>query len=194
MIIFFLWYVINAIETEALFETILLFIGICFGIFLALAMYESYLNAVVYPYTDNKIYRRLYSKLYAKARNVEENGVNLSGGEGQKLAVVRVFYKDANLIILDEPSSALDPIAEYHLNHSMLTAAENKSVVFIYHRLSTTRIADRIYMLEKGRIIETGSHAGLLDHNGKYAEMWRVQAEQLFLYSGNFFAQFSIWL
>ncbi len=71
MSIFFLRYVINAIETEAPFETILLFIGICFAVFLGLAMYDSYLNAVVYPYTDNKIYRRLYSKLYAKARNVE---------------------------------------------------------------------------------------------------------------------------
>lgn len=110
----------------------------------------------------------------------EENGMNLSGGEGQKLAVARVFYKDANLIILDEPSSALDPIAEYHLNHSMLTAAENKSVIFISHRLSTTRIADRIYMLEKGRIIEEGSHAELLERKGKYAEMWRVQAGQYY--------------
>lgn len=108
----------------------------------------------------------------------EDNGVNLSGGEGQNLAVARVFYKDANLIILDEPSSALDPIAEYHLNKSMLTAAENKSVVFISHRLSTTRIADRIYMLEKGRIIETGSHAELLAIGGKYSQMWRVQAGQ----------------
>ena len=108
----------------------------------------------------------------------EDDGVNLSGGEGQKLAVARVFYKDANLIILDEPSSALDPIAEYHLNHSMLTAAENKSVVFISHRLSTTRIADRIYMLENGRIIEEGSHSELLESGGKYAEMWRVQAGQ----------------
>lgn len=108
----------------------------------------------------------------------EENGVNLSGGEEQKLAVARVFYKDANLIILDEPSSALDPIAEYHLNHSMLTAAENKSVVFISHRLSTTRIADRIYMLENGRIIEEGSHSELLERGGKYAAMWKVQAGQ----------------
>ncbi len=108
----------------------------------------------------------------------EDDGVNLSGGEGQKLAVARVFYKNANLIILDEPSSALDPIAEYHLNHSMLTAAENKSVVFISHRLSTTRIADRIYMLENGRIIEEGSHSELLKSGGKYAEMWEVQAGQ----------------
>lgn len=108
----------------------------------------------------------------------EDDGVNLSGGEGQKLAVARVFCKNANLIILDEPSSALDPIAEYHLNHSMLTAAEHKSVVFISHRLSTTRIADRIYMLEKGRIIEEGSHAELLAYGGKYADMWSVQAGQ----------------
>lgn len=108
----------------------------------------------------------------------EEDGVNLSGGEGQKLATARVFYKDANLIILDEPSSALDPIAEYHLNQSMLTAAENKSVVFISHRLSTTRIADRIYMLENGQIIEEGSHGELLERNGKYAQMWKVQAGQ----------------
>ena len=108
----------------------------------------------------------------------EKDGVNLSGGEGQKLAVARVFYKDANLIILDEPSSALDPIAEYHLNQSMLTAAEKKSVVFISHRLSTTRIADRIYMLENGRIIEEGSHEELLALGGKYAGMWKVQAGQ----------------
>lgn len=108
----------------------------------------------------------------------EDDGVNLSGGEGQKLAVARVFYKEANLIILDEPSSALDPIAEYHLNHSMLSAAEHKSVVFISHRLSTTRIADRIYMLENGSIIEEGSHDTLLENGGKYAKMWRVQAGQ----------------
>ena len=108
----------------------------------------------------------------------EEQGVNLSGGEGQKLAVARAFYKEANLIILDEPSSALDPISEYHLNQSMLTAAQHKSVVFISHRLSTTRIADRIYMLENGRIIEEGSHNELLERKGKYAQMWKAQAGQ----------------
>lgn len=89
-----------------------------------------------------------------------------------------MFYKDADLIILDEPSSALDPIAEYHLNRSMLSAAENKSVIFISHRLSTTRNADHIYMLEKGRVIEEGSHPELLGLGGKYAGMWKVQAGQ----------------
>lgn len=107
-----------------------------------------------------------------------QDGVNLSGGESQKLAIGRVFYKNAGLIILDEPSSALDPIAEYQLNHSMLEAAENKTVIFISHRLSTTRLADRIIMLENGQIAEQGTHEQLLLLNGKYAAMWRAQAGQ----------------
>jgi len=105
-----------------------------------------------------------------------KEGVNLSGGESQKLAIARVFYKDAGLMILDEPSSALDPIAEYQLNHAMLTATKDKTVIFISHRLSTTRIADRIIMLEDGRIVEQGSHEELLSKDGKYAQMWKVQA------------------
>ena len=105
-----------------------------------------------------------------------ETGVNLSGGESQKLALSRVFYKNAGLMILDEPSSALDPIAEYQLNHAMLEATGDKTVIFISHRLSTTRIADRIIMLEKGNIVEQGTHEELLAMNGKYAQMWKVQA------------------
>ena len=106
----------------------------------------------------------------------EENGVELSGGESQKLAVARGFYKDTSLIILDEPSSALDPIAEYNLNKFMFEAAKDKTVIFISHRLSTTRKADRIFMLEHGRIIEEGTHEDLLKQNGKYAGMWIAQA------------------
>ena len=79
-------------------------------------------------------------------------------------------------MILDEPSSALDPIAEYQLNHAMLSATEDKTVIFISHRLSTTRLADRIIMLEQGRIVEQGTHEELLAANGQYARMWRVQA------------------
>lgn len=105
-----------------------------------------------------------------------EDGMNLSGGESQKLAIARVFYRKAGLMILDEPSSALDPIAEYQLNHAMLSATKDKTVIFISHRLSTTRLADRIIMLERGRIAEQGSHEQLLERNGKYAQMWRVQA------------------
>lgn len=105
-----------------------------------------------------------------------QEGVNLSGGESQKLAISRVFYKDAGLMILDEPSSALDPIAEYQLNHAMLEATGDKTVIFISHRLSTTRIADRIIMLENGKIVEQGSHEELLAMKGKYAQMWKLQA------------------
>ncbi|MBD5527372.1 MAG: ABC transporter ATP-binding protein [Lachnospiraceae bacterium] len=107
---------------------------------------------------------------------IMEKGVNLSGGESQKLAIARVFYQKAGLMILDEPSSALDPIAEYQLNHAMLTATKDKTVIFISHRLSTTRLADYIIMLEKGRIAEQGTHEELLQMKGKYAQMWRVQA------------------
>ena len=107
---------------------------------------------------------------------IMEKGVNLSGGESQKLAIARVFYQKAGLMILDEPSSALDPIAEYQLNHAMLKATQDKTVIFISHRLSSTRLADYIIMLENGQIAEQGTHEGLLKMNGKYAQMWRVQA------------------
>ena len=106
----------------------------------------------------------------------EQEGIDLSGGESQKLAIARAFYKDARMVILDEPSSALDPIAEYQLNETMLQAAAHKSVVFISHRLSTTRNADHIFMLEHGKIIEKGTHEELLRLRGKYAAMWKVQA------------------
>ena len=82
------------------------------------------------------------------------------------------------MVILDEPSSALDPISEYNINHSMLEAAKDKTVVFVSHRLSTTRIADRIIMFENGEIIEEGSHEELMALNGKYAEMFLLQAEK----------------
>ena len=106
----------------------------------------------------------------------DEKGVNLSGGESQKVAIARAFYREADILAMDEPSSALDPIAEYSLNKAMHKAAKGKTVFYISHRLSTTRDADRIIMLEKGRIIEEGTHEQLLELGGKYAQMWRVQA------------------
>jgi len=111
-------------------------------------------------------------------REFDDEGTALSGGESQKLATARVFYKPANLIILDEPSSALDPIAEYHMNRSMKMATNEKSVVFISHRLSTTKEADKIFMLDSGKIIEEGTHEELLSKEGKYTEMWKAQASK----------------
>lgn len=106
----------------------------------------------------------------------DDEGVNLSGGESQKVAIARAFYRQADILIMDEPSSALDPLAEYNLNKAMHEAAIGKTVFYISHRLSTTRDADRILMLEKGRIIEEGTHDELLAKKGRYAEMWYAQA------------------
>lgn len=111
-------------------------------------------------------------------REFFENGTELSGGEAQKVAIARVFCSGAELLILDEPSSALDPVSEYELNRSIHAETGDKTVIFISHRLSTTRMADRIYMLDGGRIIEHGSHDELMKKGGKYAEMFTLQAEK----------------
>jgi ATP-binding cassette subfamily B protein len=111
-------------------------------------------------------------------KEFSDNGVNLSGGEAQKLALARVLYSSADVIILDEPSSALDPIAEYELNKAVTELSGDKTVIIISHRLSTTRFVDKIYMLESGKIIEQGDHEALLKQNGEYAEMFKAQAEK----------------
>lgn len=111
-------------------------------------------------------------------REFAEDGLMLSGGEQQKIAIARAFYKDCPYVILDEPSANLDPVSEYELNHAMMTGATDKTVIFISHRLSTTRHADRIFMMEKGKITESGSHEDLMNLNGKYAEMFNLQAEK----------------
>lgn len=111
-------------------------------------------------------------------REFDEDGVLLSGGEFQKLAIARVFAKDCEICILDEPSSALDPLSEYEIFENMMKACEGKTVIFISHRLSSTVLADRIYLLENGEVAESGSHRELMEQNGKYAEMYHMQAKR----------------
>lgn len=111
-------------------------------------------------------------------REFDDEGIMLSGGETQKAAIARAFYKDCPYVILDEPSANLDPVAEYNLNQAMIEAANHKTVIFISHRLSTTVNADRIYVMENGRIIESGSHKELMEQNGTYAYMFNLQAEK----------------
>ncbi len=111
-------------------------------------------------------------------REFDDDGISLSGGEAQKVAVARAFYKDCPFAILDEPSANLDPVSEYSLNEAMSRAAKDKTVIFISHRLSTTVMADVIYMLENGEIVESGSHEELMAKNGKYAYMFNLQAEK----------------
>jgi len=110
-------------------------------------------------------------------KEFDEDGMGLSGGEAQKIAIARVFARKPDIVILDEPSSALDPIAEYNMYKNMLTATDDETVIFISHRLSATRDADRIYMFENGTVIEEGSHEELMKLDGKYAEMWKLQAQ-----------------
>ncbi len=111
-------------------------------------------------------------------REFDDEGRMLSGGESQKIAIARAFYKNCPYVILDEPSANLDPIAEYNLNQAMIEAAKRKTVIFISHRLSTTVGADRIYVMEKGEIIESGSHEELMKKGGTYAYMFNLQAEK----------------
>lgn len=111
-------------------------------------------------------------------REFDDGGFMLSGGEAQKVAVSRAFYKKCPYVIMDEPSANLDPIAEHDLNNAMMEAAKDKTVIFISHRLSTTRNADRIYVIENGAIAESGTHEELMELGGKYAYMFKLQAEK----------------
>lgn len=109
-------------------------------------------------------------------REFDDNGAGLSGGENQKLAVARMFAKDFELAILDEPSSALDPIAEYKMYENLIAATENKTVIYISHRLSSAVLSDKIFVLDGGTVSESGSHAELMARGGKYSRMFTLQA------------------
>lgn len=111
-------------------------------------------------------------------REFDEKGTNLSGGESQKLSIARIYAKEASIAILDEPSSALDPIAEYKMYENMMDACRERSVIFISHRLSSAVLADRVILLEAGQVAEEGTHKALLERDGKYASMFRMQAEK----------------
>lgn len=110
-------------------------------------------------------------------KEFDDNGFVCSGGQAQKIAIARVFAKNPDIVILDEPSSALDPIAEYNMYNNMMQVSEGKTVFFISHRLSSARIADRIFFLEHGNIVESGTHDELMEKGGRYAEMFKLQAK-----------------
>jgi len=105
-----------------------------------------------------------------------DHGVNLSGGEWQKVALARAFMRDAKILLLDEPTSALDAQAEYDLFERLRSLTRGRTAVYISHRFSTVRRADRIVFLEHGRLVEEGTHAELMKLNGRYARLFRMQA------------------
>jgi ATP-binding cassette subfamily B protein len=128
---------------------------------------KSLADTVIEKLPDN------YKQMLGKRFN---NGVELSGGEWQKIALARAYMGDAQLLILDEPTSALDARAEHEVFLRFSDLIAGKSAVLISHRFSTVRMADRILFLEKGMLKELGSHEELLTQNGKYAELFHLQA------------------
>lgn len=110
-------------------------------------------------------------------REFDSEGAMFSGGEAQKLSIARIFAGNQEIVIMDEPTSALDPIAEQEMYSNMFEACKGKTVIFISHRLSSATMADHVYMFEKGKIIEHGTHRELLALNAKYADMWHKQAD-----------------
>lgn len=105
-----------------------------------------------------------------------EGGVDLSGGQWQRIALARAFLREAQILILDEPTAALDPLAESEVFEKFAELTKDKMAIFISHRLSTVRMADRILLLAQGKIAEEGSHEELLEANGQYAKLFEIQA------------------
>lgn len=112
-----------------------------------------------------------YSKIF------DENGLVFSGGQLQKLIIARMIYKGSDTLILDEPSRALDPESEYEINRDITQAARGKTLIIISHRLSTTKDADNIILIEDGTVREQGSHRELMAQNKRYAHLFTIQAK-----------------
>ena len=109
---------------------------------------------------------------------VEKDGVNISGGEAQKIAIARALYKNAPFVILDEPTAALDPLAEAEIYSGFREMVEEKGAVYISHRLSSCRFCDTIAVFAQGRLVQEGSHERLLsEEGGEYAGLWQAQAQ-----------------
>lgn len=111
-------------------------------------------------------------------KKYDPSGIDVSGGEQQKIALARVIYRDAEIVIMDEPTAALDPISEYNLYNDINRVFADKTVIFISHRLSSCRFCDRILVFDKGTIVQQGSHESLIsDESGLYAALWNAQAQ-----------------
>lgn len=111
-------------------------------------------------------------------KNFDEDGRDFSGGEKQKIAIARALYKDAPIVVLDEPTAALDPLAEFEIYSKFNTLVKDKAAVFISHRLSSCRFCHKILVFDQGKIVQMGDHDYLLSKNeGKYYDLWQAQAQ-----------------
>ncbi len=111
-------------------------------------------------------------------KDFDPQGIEISGGEAQKIAIARALYKRAPILVLDEPTAALDPKAEYEIYKNLSHISENRTALFISHRMSSCRFCDRILVFDGGRLVQEGSHEELLeDRDGKYSKLWRSQEQ-----------------
>lgn len=122
----------------------------------------------------NKLKKGLETVVYPE---YEQDGVSFSGGEEQKIAIARAIYKGGQICILDEPTAALDPVSERRVYESFDEIVKGKTAVYISHRLSSCKFSDRIFVLDNGKIAESGTHEALLSQNGLYAQLWQAQAQ-----------------
>ena len=111
-------------------------------------------------------------------RFFEKDATDLSGGQWQKVSIARAFYKDAEILILDEPTAALDPIAEADIFRQFDTLRAGKTTLFVSHRLSSATAADEIIVMQRGKILEKGDHKTLMQNHGAYYNLFTLQAEK----------------
>ena len=136
---------------------------------------ESIIDAVGFHERYINMEKGIDTLLY---KNFDEKGVEISGGEAQKIALARAIYKDGEIFILDEPTAALDPIAESELYDNFNKIIQDKTVIYISHRLASCKFCDEIIVFDKGQIVQSGTHESLLkDKKGKYYELWTAQAK-----------------
>lgn len=110
-------------------------------------------------------------------KNLDEEGIHVSGGEGQKIAIARALYRQSPFIILDEPTAALDPVAEAEIYDRLNHIIKDRTAIFISHRLSSCKFADHIIVFDQGRVIEQGSHSSLYQLANTYRKLWDAQAD-----------------
>jgi ATP-binding cassette subfamily B protein len=118
-----------------------------------------------------------YPKGYDTMLGREFDGVDLSGGQWQRVAIARGLYRAHNIVVLDEPTAAIDPIEESKIYEKFIEISQNKTAIIVTHRLGSTKIADRVIVMEKGKITDIGNHEELLAKGGAYATMFHAQAE-----------------
>lgn len=126
---------------------------------------------------NHDVITKLPEKYNTILGNLFDRGEELSIGQWQKVALARAFLRDSQVIVLDEPTSAMDPKAEYEVFSKFRELVRNQAAILITLRLSTVKMADRIYVMERGSIVESGSHEELLNINGTYAYLFNTQAK-----------------